>query len=155
MDEEHKERLKRWKEKANEIQHDHWVRFVIFWMIFDAYMTEESGEDSVEGRLRWFINNDNDLKTVFWTHWSAPEYIKVLETLKSHSPLRDMRPQHRHEATIPFNDIKNENELFRFMYQIRCNTFHGGKDLFDQDDNELTRCVEILFDKPIGVYLET
>lgn len=153
MDEEHKDRLRRWKRKAEDVHHDHWIRFVIHWMILDAYMTEESGADSDGEKIRWFINSDNELKLICRSYWLKPEYVRVLETLQNHSPLTDMRPRHRHEATVPFSNINNEDELIRFMYQIRCNTFHGGKDLFDKDDNELTRCVEFLLEAPLGEYL--
>jgi hypothetical protein len=51
MDEDLKQRLRFWKEKADHVTNDHWVRFIIYWMIFDAYITEKSGSDKDRGKL--------------------------------------------------------------------------------------------------------
>jgi hypothetical protein len=50
-------------------------------------------------------------------------------------------------------DINNKKEIFDLIYQIRCNTFHGAKDLGDAKDNQLTRVSEQLFSKPLGTFL--
>lgn len=154
MNKELKDRLHFWKEKANQITHDHWVRFIIYWMIFDAYITEESGRDNDQGKLNWFNENDNELKNVFRECWSEPEYIENLKKLKELSPINDMRPSKRGIKNASLNDISNEREVFNFIYQIRCNTFHGAKDLWNPKDHQLVRISQKLLKKPLDLLLK-
>ena len=79
MNEELKQRLRFWKEKADHVTNDHWVRFIMYWMIFDACITEGSGMGSDRQKLDWFYVNDSELKDVYRKFWQLPEYLEVLE----------------------------------------------------------------------------
>ena len=157
MDEEVKNRLRRWKEKAKGVEIDHWVRFIIHWMIFDACLAELSKKDFDKDRLDWFYNNPTDLKEYFRKFWGTPKYVAVLGYLKDKSPIKDLRPSKRNnrENDVYLKDTTNEKEVFDFIYQIRCNTFHGGKNLADGDDNQLTRLSEQLLYEPLERFLNS
>jgi len=153
MNEELKQRLRFWKEKADHVTNDHWVRFIMYWMIFDACITEGSGMGSDRQKLDWFYVNDSELKDVYRKFWQLPEYLEVLEELKKLSPVRDMRPSKRGLELVNLVNIKDEKEIFEFIYQIRCNTFHGAKDLSNKKDQHLVRLSEQLFDQPLNLFL--
>lgn len=153
MNEELKNRLRFWKEKADHVSNDHWVRFIIYWMMFDASITEGSGKDNDRARLNWFYANDNELKNIFREYWNRPKYLEILGELKKLSPISDMRPSKRENSSVVLSDILNEQEVLEFIYQIRCNTFHGAKDLSDTKDQHLVRLTGELFDQPLSAFV--
>jgi hypothetical protein len=152
MDEEVKTRLRFWMEKAGHVTNDHWVRFIIYWMIFDAYMTEESGEDYDSKRLKWFYDNRNEFKDILGDVWGRSAYQQMLEELRRLSPVYDMRPSHRDDS-VSLDDINNINQVIAFIYQVRCNTFHGAKDLASSRDQQLVRISEGLLHEPLNSFL--
>lgn len=145
-------RMRRWKLKGDQHRNDHWVSFIIYWMIFDAFITMGSNQDSDNSKLTWFCDNESRLKNTFKKFWKQPEYVQLLEKFKELSPIDDMRPTFRSRQVF-LENITDENEIFMFIYQIRCNTFHGAKDSGVEKDNKLTMAAEILLNEPLHVYL--
>ncbi len=158
MDPEFIERLRTWKRKADENTADAWIRFIIYWMIFDAYITDESFRSNAANitdshKLNWFYNNDNILKNIFIETWSSPKYLERLEDLKKETPIRDMRPTKNNLEGILLIDIKDVTNIMKCIYQIRCNTFHGAKDFQSFRDNILIEIAESLLNEPISRFL--
>ena len=153
MNYELKDRLRFWKEKADHVTNDHWVRFMLYWMMFDAAITEMSGKDGDGARLDWFFETDNELKDIFMDYWAQQDFLNVIDELRKLSPIRDMRPSKRDIRTVELNDINDIEQIIRFIYQIRCNTFHGAKDLMDRRDQQLVRLSEMLFNRPLGRFV--
>ena len=56
--------------------------------------------------------------------------------LVARSPIEDMRPRHRGELRY-LADSDNFEQVVRFIYQIRCNLFHGGKSPIERRDADL------------------
>jgi len=54
---------------------------------------------------------------------------------KELSPIQDMRPNSN--GMVYLNDENSLEQTFNFVYQIRCNLFHGAKDIKDARDAEL------------------
>jgi len=103
------------------------IKFFIYYICLDAWLTAESGKEKFEEKLQWFLNNDNCLKAVTKDFWES-RAKRFLISLKNNSPIEDVRPNHRGRY-IHLNDININNleEILRFIYQIRCNFFHGQK----------------------------
>lgn len=121
-----------WKLKAEE-QTDPFIKFFILYMCLDAWMTSGSRSDSDMKKLHWLINNENPLGT----HWlTTPHKSAPLNGLKLIGRVEDMRPNHRGEY-VYFTDIENFEQIVRFLYQIRCNLFHGGKSPVNTNDQRL------------------
>lgn len=130
-----KERMVWWYAKLNNVKlqiwKDPWLDFMLCWMMFDAYLTEISQCDRDSDKLNYFYQNDNDFKSRLISKGLNGSRLKEL------SPVRDMRPNVNQEV-----HLHNENDLeqvFNFVYQIRCNLFHGAKDLKNDRDTELVR----------------
>lgn len=148
-----KKRLRFWKKKADHVTNDHWVRFIFYWMIFDAYLTENSEKDSDTERLNWFYTTDNELKGIFKEYWGKPDYQTALEELKKLSPVQDMRPSQRGYRAISLENAADVNQIIAFIYQIRCNTFHGTKDLSSSRDQHLVRLSQDILNQPLNSFL--
>jgi len=121
-----------WKIKSAE-QTDPFIKFFIMYMCLDAWMTSGSMSDSDAKKLRWLKITDNPLKE----HWyNAPRKKIYLQGLKKIGEVEDMRPNHRDEYKYLTN-IDDFDQVIEFIYQIRCNLFHGGKSPVNTKDRRL------------------
>lgn len=121
------------EKKLSREQYDEFIRFFIYYMCFDAWLTDESGEDSDQEKKRWLVSNGGILKQVF----ENKEFNNSsLDALKGLSPVEDMRPRHRGQY-VHLNNTDDIGEVVDFIYQIRCNLFHGGKNPMNGNDSNL------------------
>jgi len=134
VDQDFKERMVWWYAKLNnvklKIRNDPWLFFMLCWMIFDAYLTEISQCDRDRDKLIFFYNNDNDFKKRLLSGGK----LRAI-ALKKLSPVQDMRPNS--SALVHLNDESDVEQVFNFIYQIRCNLFHGAKNVKSSRDYEL------------------
>lgn len=130
-----KERMVWWYAKLNNIKlkiwQDPWLDFMLCWMIFDAYLTEISQCDRDRDKLNYFYQNDCDFKKHLLGRGLNAVQLKKL------SPVQDMRPNSN--KMVYLHDENNLEQVFDFIYQIRCNLFHGSKDVKNARDFELVR----------------
>lgn len=130
-----KERMVWWYAKLNNIKlkiwQDPWLDFMLCWMILDAYLTEISQSGSDGNKLSYFYQNKNDFKDRTLQKWDSLKPVK----LKELSPVQDMRPNSN--RMVHLNDENSLEQTFDFVYQIRCNLFHGAKNAKDARDYEL------------------
>lgn len=126
-------RLSFWYSKAKR-EKDPWVRFLLYYIIFDAYITQYSGQNKDAEKLKWFIENSNSLRDSLSDSWTT-KLLPEVNALKSFSPIQDMRPNPSADTVL--KDTDSYKEIFNFIYQIRCNLFHGSKDLRDSRDSNL------------------
>jgi hypothetical protein len=125
-----------WIVREKTISRDHYdefLRFFIYYMCFDAWITSESGEDSDNKKIKWLISDGGVLKQVFDNKGFDRSDLNALKKL---SPIEDMRPKHRGE-TVNLNDVNDFEEVVWFVYKIRCNLFHGGKNPTNGRDSNL------------------
>lgn len=125
-------RISWWHLRAKR-EKDHWIRFILYYFMFDAYLSEGSKSGNDQVKLKWFLNTPNPLKNKLKD--LSKKLLDSARALKDMSPVRDMRP-----GSSKISAIKNENDLgevVRFIYQIRCNLFHGSKDRMDGRDSNL------------------
>ncbi len=120
-----------WKLKGQR-ESDPFIKFFFFYICFDAWITAESGKDSDAERIKWFLENDNCLKSK-WSDIQSSLTKSWLSNLKNLSPIEDMRPNHRGKK-VYLNNTENFDEVIKFIYQIRCNLFHGSKNPMNSRD---------------------
>jgi hypothetical protein len=132
--EEIRDRINWWKLQAAK-QDDPFVRFFMFYMCLDAWMSEESQAEHDSDKLKWLINKDNALKE-FWT--TTPHKTVPLNGLVGVGEVENMHPKHRGKI-VRLIDADDFGQVIRFIYQIRCNLFHGGKSPVNTKDRALTR----------------
>ncbi|MBX4186922.1 MAG: hypothetical protein KW802_01530 [Candidatus Doudnabacteria bacterium] len=124
--------------------HDEFVRFFIYYMCLDAWITHESGEDADQKKIKWFLGNHNLLKDVF-----IDVDRSSLGALKTLSPIKDMRPNKGGKLTS-LSNVNDIGQVIRFIYQIRCNLFHGGKSPANGKDSDLVFHAGSFLDKWIN-----
>ena len=133
VDQAFKERMVWWYAKMNNIKkkiwEDPWLDFMLCWMMFDAYLTEISQCDKDRDKLNYFYQNNCDFKNRLLSRGINATKLKEL------SPIQDMRPNS--DNAVHLNDENDPEQVFNFLYQIRCNLFHGAKNLKDTRDYEL------------------
>jgi len=116
-------------------ERDPFVKMFIVYMCLDAWMTTGSGEDLDSRKLSWLKDSDNPLNK----HWaSAPNKKVPLNGLKGVGKIEDKRPTHGGEHKY-LTDTENLDQIVDFIYQIRCNLFHGGKSYVNTNDRNLCR----------------
>ncbi len=145
-----KDRISWWAIKARN-EPDFYVRFILYWFCFNAWITYLSQVDSDSKAIQWFLDNDNDLMKVRDNFWKSSATQATLNELKNQSPVWDNRPGHENNSDKNLNDIDNVREVVWFIYQIRCNLFHGTKNPNDRRDSQLVENSE----KIIGKWIET
>lgn len=133
MDHETRESMLIWKHRADEIP-DPFVQFFILYMCLDNWMTIGSGLANDQGKKHWIEKNGNLLSK----YWSEAPHLSLehLHRLKELSPIEDLRPTHRGHFTN-LDDIDDFRNVVDFIYQIRCNLFHGGKNASRSRDSKL------------------
>lgn len=146
MDSVFKERILEWHLKAKE-QTDEWIIFILYYLIYDAYLTQGSSKNEWRAKLNWFIDSNDSLAST--AQLSLVNLESTLIALKEDSPIKDQRPTPNGESYL--SDIKNIKQIFEFIYQIRCNLFHGSKDVSNEKDNRLVlhggRFLKTIIDK--------
>lgn len=128
--------LIRWWILKGRTEQDPFYTFFIYYLCLDAWMVAESNKDSDSDKLEWLINTDNFLRKMWVEDGFAGKDIN-LNNLIDFSPIQDMRPNQNKEAKL--EDINSFEQSIRFIYQIRCNLFHGSKDLMNDRDKQLVR----------------
>lgn len=124
------------EKKISNEECDPFIRFFIYYLCLDAWMTSESGEDADLSKLTWLKNKNNPLKDNFI---SGGFDKSDLESLKYDQKVEDMRPNHRGEFK-EITDVSDFVQVVDFIYQIRCNLFHGQKSPFNDKDKSLVSC---------------
>lgn len=139
VNQDFKERMVWWYAKLNnvrlKIRQDPWLDFMLCWMIFDAYLTEISQSGLDRDKLNYFYQNNCDFKKRVLVKWDSLSGYAV--KLKELSPIQDMRPNS--SRMVSLHDENDLAQVFDFVYQIRCNLFHGAKDIKNERDSELVR----------------
>ncbi|MBI4155738.1 MAG: hypothetical protein HY507_00710 [Candidatus Zambryskibacteria bacterium] len=125
------------KNQRMKILDDLWVEFILCWMIFDAYLTEISKSGTDRKKLDYFYQNDSELKSYML---SQPEALCGYgETLKTYELVVNMRPGAGDNAGKVVMNTESLEEILEVIYQIRCNLFHGSKNIKNSRDYELVK----------------
>lgn len=133
MNDETRTLISWWMIKAKR-ETDPFIKFFILYMCLDAWITAGSMSDSDAKKLQWLKESENPLKE----YWPATPHIKVpLQGLIKIGSVEDMRPNHRGEHKY-LNESSSFGDVIDFIYQIRCNLFHGGKSYINKNDKTLS-----------------
>lgn len=112
--------------------YDPFIRFFIYYMCLDAWITADSGKDTDKDKILWLCSTNNHLKQIFLSNSFKKSNLEALKNQE----IEDMRPGHRGQIKklINTNDF---NQVIEFIYQIRCNLFHGQKSPQNNKDQTL------------------
>lgn len=132
MNQESRQLINLWINRA-EAQTDPFIKFFILYMCLDAWVTSASSLDTDSERLAWLLNTDNLLRSCWQDLTGKKEYLGVLKAIGS---VEDMRPGHRGKY-VNLHDTNSLEQVLKFIYQVRCNLFHGGKSPTNRHDKLL------------------
>lgn len=105
------------------------------WIAFEAFTCLRYNIDGVQQRINKFVEEfSEDYKKHFPK--SPDELRRAIIGLMNYSVL-DMRPSHQQDLPIKIEDGKDLEQVFEVIYRVRCNLFHGGKDMQEVRDIEL------------------
>src|SRR5437868_2732241 len=103
------------------------MKFFMFYVCLDDWMTAESGRYRDEDKLDRLINADNDLKR----HWNdvkgGSQFQGWLNGLHKVGQVEDMRPSMQGRRAVKLTNTSDFDQVMRFINQIHCNLFHGAK----------------------------
>lgn len=111
------------------------LEFFVYWICFDSYITYYSQEYSDYKKLQWFFTNDTPLRASYDENFET--WHEAIDILASYS-VADMRPKHE-PAPIRISYNSTLEEIITVIYRVRCNLFHGSKDLNDPKDMDLIK----------------
>lgn len=147
----------KWLDRAK--RHDKIVdegdKFISLWIAFNGWMKRTFGEDKRDIKLIEAVKHFQRLKQIFDAVKDNNEkFAKNLEELGKHS-IADMRFFRNNKKVVRYNGTFES--LIEAIYRIRCNLFHGRKDLNeDRKDYELVclayKILLLLFEEYIKVF---
>lgn len=133
-----------WKFYA-ERQSDPFVRFFLLYMCLDSWMSAGSGSSSDSRKKTWLTSDENALRL----HWNiSGRHDAPFLSLVQIGRVKNMSPNpHPDRVWKVLSHDSDFSVLIEFIYQIRCNLFHGGKNPFNIHDDVLVQnSAEILED---------
>ncbi len=144
VNEDFKVRMTWWYHKLKSLdlnaktRQDVWLKFMLCWMMLDAFLTEISRTGTDIKKLEYFYREESDFKTRLLSKWNSLKGYGL--RFKNLSPIHDMRPGSTKTRSV--TDENNLEEVFNFVYQIRCNLFHGAKSVNSSEDYEFVKVGE-------------
>lgn len=108
-------------------------RFIALWIAFNGWLKSKYGEDKRDYQLIADLSQDSGVEIVFQNMRETSREFKLLLEGFEHCTILDMRiPGDRSKAKKYTKDFPS---FLQTIYQIRCNLFHGRKDV-DEDKND-------------------
>lgn len=146
MDNINKGLISRWYQKSQKEGKegdDVFDRFISLWIAFNAYYAGNNLSESEYKQLDLFQSAN---KVLFYS--IVEENLTEFEKFKKYIETKPQNTGFIQDLRYPVGDEKNRKryqnlkslcEYRDCIYQIRCNLFHGGKDIADAQDQELVK----------------
>lgn len=143
MDNINKGLILRWFQKSQQEDDNVFDRFISLWIAFNAYYIGNNLKESEHRQLIIFKNSN---KVIFSSVVKANnvEFVKFKEYIAMKNQNAGFIQDLRHEVGDEkhkkrYQNLESLSEYLNCVYQIRCNLFHGGKDIVDAQDKELVK----------------
>jgi|GEM_PF-3292942 len=141
MDEQILDRVSNWLKRDEDLcaphtetKKDPFIHFFVCYQCFDALLTNASNGSADYEKKEWLKSGNNCFRAAFEA--VKEEGQNDLKSLKELPPVHDMRPGHEN-TNITLADSFDFENVADFIYQIRCNLFHGSKNPSDGRDEKL------------------
>jgi len=134
--EEVQERIKDWHHNKAKNERDPFFRFLCHWICFNAWLDYQSGERTDRQMLEWLkvqSLGSSDLIVSYEVMKNSTDGARNLQYLVASCPIRDSKG--RPDINIASSD--DRNNVIEAIYRIRCNLFHGEKQVSNVRDVEL------------------
>lgn len=128
-----------WIEKGD-TSSSHFDQFICYWIAFNCYYANKTEHDSDRKAIHR-LKSSTDVIYLFEELSKRNE--SVLEKLREISPVRDDR-EGSGKSPCHIKDL-SFSEVIDLLYQVRCNLFHGIKNLGTERDNKVvSACAPVL-----------
>lgn len=126
-------KIRNWCELAKRCPNA-FIKFFAYYMCLDSFMTTLSKSDLDSEKKKWFLE-ESGINNI----WDNNERLKTLASELSESKIvYDERPQHAGPPSkLKPGETNSLKAVYNFIFQIRCNLFHGAKCPQDNHDSEL------------------
>lgn len=137
--------ISRWYEKsknATQQPDDVFDRFISLWIAFNAYYAVRNPRVPERAQLEWVRSAHKKLfPSIVRAHNQKFEDFKkyIEDKLNNSGFIKDLRYAEvdKEEYKKRYQNLESLCEYLECVYQIRCNLFHGGKNLVDAQDKKL------------------
>lgn len=145
MDNINKDLIRRWYKKSQQKNDNVFDRFISLWIAFNAFYAGNNLKESEHKQLDLFQNAN---KVLFYS--IVEKNSTEFENFKKYIETKPQNTGFIQDLIYPVGDEKNMKryqnlkslcEYQSCIYQIRCNLFHGGKDIADAQDEKLVKLV--------------
>lgn len=136
--------IKTWLYRASERRGiDKADRFISLWISFNAWLKSKYGhlESRHGGKLRENelvekAGDNKKLKSIFNGIKTEKNYLKKLTGIKQFRVINMRNPENEDLNKSVKNGEEEFSSLMEVIYQIRCNLFHGRKDVSEKEGND-------------------
>lgn len=144
--------VKRSKRREGKDYIDMGDKFISLWIAFNAWAKNKFGETKSDSDLIKETINFTEMKDVFRNLKKDDEFQQLLLVLQNYS-IADMRYPEEKSKKIKYDG--SFKSLVESLYRIRCNLFHGRKNLeANKDDENLVRLAYKILSALFKKYLE-
>lgn len=129
---------RRWLTRAERTQEllDDGDRFISLWIAFNGWMKWKFGENSSDRHLIDRVKELVQFKSCFRRLEAEAEFSQNLAKLETYNPVADMRQPDNDRQAKSYEGTFSS--LIEVIYQVRCNLFHGRKEVSaDERDFQL------------------
>jgi hypothetical protein len=144
--------IKNWFDRATgkTIEFSIFDKFISLWISFNAWGAHTTqtnkDRDMIENLKENVILKDTYIKLLN----ENSDFKACVKALMEECPVYDDRfidSREYYENAKHFNDLNNFDQLLEIIYQVRCNLFHGRKNIDEKRDQKLVElCFKILHD---------
>ena len=122
-----------------------YFQFIVLWISFNTFYSAKFKKGRDSDKVKEFYN-DSSAQTVYSSLFEigSQERMGIISEFKETNAsldrdvVFDMRfPRSKEKAKKFVSENSNINNFFDVVYQIRCNLFHGGKEVNDGCDEKL------------------
>ncbi|MDD3493234.1 MAG: hypothetical protein PHU95_05735 [Candidatus Thermoplasmatota archaeon] len=121
---------KNWLERANRTENEDYIdiidKFISLWIAFNGWMKNTFGEGATDRKLIEYAIEHPPMQEVFSDlQKNNAEFGASLERLGGYRIVGTKESLYLYDGSL--------SSLLEFLYQVRCNLFHGRKDTVDRD----------------------
>lgn len=120
----------------------YYFKFAMVWISFNAYYSSKYTERWERDRVSHFANDNISI----YNNLLRNGFINIIREFKDtgwlygqsgeRDRVKDMKPGSEDEYFLD-EEHQSCEDFFQVLYQIRCNFFHGDKDVSDEGNKEL------------------
>lgn len=111
-------------------------QFISLWISFNAWLKSRYGHNLPDSTSIEKVGNNKELESIFDDIKKEKQYRKKLERIKLYN-ITDMRyPQNKNRNKRVESGEREFSSLMEAIYQIRCNLFHGRKNVSEKEGKD-------------------